>query len=233
MNYKKIYDDLINDALINPKADLYKESHHIIPKCMGGDDSKENKVLLTARQHYLAHWLLYKIYRTTSLVHAWHSMSRIGDGQEKRSINSHLFAYCKKERSRILSESMKGENNPFYGKKHTDGTKQLLSEIHSGKVYKTTEQIMDWVESVAKKPKTHEHRAKIGRKGYVMLQNIHTKEIVRVKSMDWRVTSDEWVNPRKITPESKTKCLYCDMITTASNLSRWHNDKCKEKPRGI
>ena len=75
MNYSKIYDALITDAKENPKPDEYKESHHIVPRCMGGDDSNDNLVKLTARQHYLAHWLLYKMYRTTSLVHAWHCVS--------------------------------------------------------------------------------------------------------------------------------------------------------------
>jgi len=36
------------------------EIHHIIPKSLGGSDNKENLVLLTAREHYIAHWLLYK-----------------------------------------------------------------------------------------------------------------------------------------------------------------------------
>src|ERR1700748_1950430 len=30
-----------------------------------------------------------------------------------------------------LSELLSGENNPFYGKKHTDETKQLMSENHA------------------------------------------------------------------------------------------------------
>jgi hypothetical protein len=61
MNYFIIYENLISNAKLNPKIDTYKETHHILPKCMGGDDSKENLVMLTARQHYLAHWLLYKL----------------------------------------------------------------------------------------------------------------------------------------------------------------------------
>lgn len=231
MNYYKIYEDLILEAKTNPKLDDYKESHHIIPCCMGGDDSKENLVLLTARQHYLAHWLLYKMYKTSSLVHAWHSMSRIGVGQGDRSINSHLFEYCKKERSKILSIQYSGEGNNFYGKRHSAETKQKLSNIHSGKNYRTEKQISDWVEMVAKKPKSNEHREKIGRKGLRMLQNVHTKEIIRVPISDDRFNCSDWVNPRKLKPERKYKCSYCDTATTASNVKRWHNDNCKRKPQ--
>ena len=32
-----------------------------------------------------------------------------------------------------MSEAMKGENNPFYGKKHTEETKQKISENRKGK----------------------------------------------------------------------------------------------------
>lgn len=230
MNYFKIYDDLIADAIQNPKPEEYKERHHIIPKCCGGDNSSKNMVHLTARQHYLAHWLLYKMYKTSSLVYAWHCMSRIGVGQTDRKLNSHLFEYCKKERKKHLSKQYKGTGNNFYGKQHSDATKQKLSEIHSGKVYKSEEQIKQWVESVAKNPKSIEHRNKIGRKGFMMLQNIHTNEVVRVLYSDDRCKSSEWVNPRKLKSEQKYKCAYCDMTTTASNLSRWHNEKCKRKP---
>lgn len=37
------------------------ETHHIVPKCMGGSNDKENLVNLTAREHFVAHKLLYKI----------------------------------------------------------------------------------------------------------------------------------------------------------------------------
>lgn len=41
----------------------YYEEHHITPRSLGGGDEKENKVLLTAREHYIAHLLLYKHYK--------------------------------------------------------------------------------------------------------------------------------------------------------------------------
>ena len=229
MNYSKIYENLILDAKFNPKRDDYKELHHIIPKCMGGDNSKENLIKLTARQHYLAHWLLYKMYKTPSLVHAWHSMCRICKGQVNRKVNSHLFEYCKRHRSKILSLEFTGKGNNFYGKTHSEETKQKMSSVHSGNCYKTKEQINEWVNFVAKKPKTKEHRDKIGRSGLGMLQNVHTKEIIRVALTDERFNSDDWVNPRKLNPETVYKCDYCDTVTTAGNLKRWHNDNCKRK----
>lgn len=231
MDYTKIYNQLIKDAIDSPKDELYKESHHIIPKCLGGSDDKTNMVKLTARQHYLAHWLLYKIHKTSALVHAWHNMSRIGVGQESRRINSHLFEYCKKHRGTVLSESSKGKNNNFYGKTHTDEVKLKLSEMHKTlRLWENrSESHRKNLLASQKKPKTDEHRVKIGRKGYVMLQNKHTLEIIRVPASDIRTTNSDWVNPRKIVPEKKYKCQHCDIVTIAGNLKRWHNDNCKKR----
>lgn len=61
MNYKKIHDRIIKRAK-NRIIDGYIEKHHIIPKCMGGDNKKNNLVKLTAKEHWLIHLLLIEIY---------------------------------------------------------------------------------------------------------------------------------------------------------------------------
>jgi len=72
MDYKKIYDDLVRSRISmkeNRKADkkigTYFERHHIVPISLGGDKSyainSPNIVLLTAREHYLAHRMLWLI----------------------------------------------------------------------------------------------------------------------------------------------------------------------------
>lgn len=82
MNYKRIYKNIIQKAkLENRQKDngTYYESHHIIPECLfkkrkrngisgfieGSPDDKNNKVLLTAREHFICHVLLYKIFSKT------------------------------------------------------------------------------------------------------------------------------------------------------------------------
>ena len=62
-----------------------------------------------------------------------------------------------------------------------------------------------------------------------MLQNINTLEIIRVPKTDSRANMNVWVNPRKIVAEKKHKCEHCDMVTSAGNLKRWHNDNCKKR----
>ena len=57
MNYERIHDQIIKRAK-NRIIDGYSERHHIIPKCMGGNNNPDNLVNLTAREHFLIHWLL-------------------------------------------------------------------------------------------------------------------------------------------------------------------------------
>jgi hypothetical protein len=62
MNYLKVYTQLIESAKSKNRSKKtgYYESHHIVPKCMGGSDDSHNLVLLTPREHFIAHLLLYK-----------------------------------------------------------------------------------------------------------------------------------------------------------------------------
>jgi hypothetical protein len=61
MNYQKIYDDLIDRAR-GRVIEEYTEKHHVVPRCMGGNNAKINLVRLTPEEHYLAHQLLVKIH---------------------------------------------------------------------------------------------------------------------------------------------------------------------------
>ena len=74
MNYKKIYDELIQFRKLN-KAEGYTENHHIIPRSLGGSNDKDNLVELTGREHWVAHMLLYKVTKSYKMAHACHMMA--------------------------------------------------------------------------------------------------------------------------------------------------------------
>jgi hypothetical protein len=61
MNYQIIYDNIIYKAN-NRIIDEYTETHHIIPKCMGGKNTDINLVKLTPKEHFICHKLLCEIY---------------------------------------------------------------------------------------------------------------------------------------------------------------------------
>ena len=65
MNYYRIYQQLIDKRKnkdILP-SDIYKEIHHIKPRSCQGTNDPDNLVALTAREHLIAHKLLYRMYR--------------------------------------------------------------------------------------------------------------------------------------------------------------------------
>lgn len=227
MNYLNIYNRLMMKRIKEPSPAQYTERHHIVPRCMGGSDSEDNLVTLSAKEHYVAHHLLFKHYKTSKLAHAWFMMLRC-DPNQKRHFTAKQHEAATEAHRKALSETLKGEDNHFYGRSHTEETKRKISEANKGRA-KSEQEINNWVEKVACKPKSDEHRAKIGRKGLTMLQNIHTLEIIRVDKNDERYNSPDWVNPRKITPEKKYKCEHCGVKTNKGNLKRWHNDNCKHK----
>ncbi len=70
MNYDKVYNSLIGKSRSGRDIpiDTYTERHHIIPKCMGGGNEAANIAILTAREHFIAHWLLYKIHKKQKAV---------------------------------------------------------------------------------------------------------------------------------------------------------------------
>jgi len=74
MNYLKAYENLIKLHGSKQKPFGYSERHHILPKCMGGSDDKDNLVYLSARTHYLAHGLLFYHYKSVKLARAWFGM---------------------------------------------------------------------------------------------------------------------------------------------------------------
>ena len=110
MNYANVYDKLIQQRRDNPitKDDCYCETHHIIPKSEGGDDSKDNLVNLTAREHYIAHLLLAKIYNDWNMTSAVTIMMTSWHGKRKFKFSSKLYEKLRQEHGRKMSAKWKG-----------------------------------------------------------------------------------------------------------------------------
>ena len=59
--YTNWYNRIIRNAQ-SRELDTYYEIHHIVPKSLGGTNQKSNLVKLTAKEHYVCHLLLMKMY---------------------------------------------------------------------------------------------------------------------------------------------------------------------------
>ena len=213
MDYRKIYDSLMNTRLElkeqrikEKRSGSYFEGHHIIPKSKGGTGTStrpknnSNIVLLTAREHFLAHWLLWRIYRDRSSALAFHKMmsntklqNRIQNSRgyeearlafretnKKNQYGKGVKKVISEEQRKRHSEFMKGkyigENNSFYNKTHSKDA-------------------IDKMKNAAKN------------RGDAWKQNQR--------------------NARKNLP--KIECEYCKKLLDPSNYKRWHGDNCKLK----
>ena len=120
MNYARIYYRIIENRLIHP-FDGYTESHHIIPKSLGGSDSKDNLVRLSAREHFVCHWLLVKMYKTSKrsyykMLRALNMMcSCMNKNQQRYHSYSRIFARYREDFSKAMSALQVGKKNSQSG----------------------------------------------------------------------------------------------------------------------
>ena len=145
MNYKNIYDSIIlkykNLDLQKLKKDnlnyIYLETHHIIPKCMNGSNQVENLVNLPAREHFICHLLLPKIYKGTEFEYPlWTAAHRFvygNDMKNKIKITSNQYKIIKENFSKLKSEANKGEGNPCYGRIWTREQRANMSQKMKGR----------------------------------------------------------------------------------------------------
>ena len=114
MNYLNHYNNLITRAK-NRNLEEYTESHHIVPRCMGGPDEKFNLVDLTPEEHYTAHLLLIRIHpNNRELVYAAVMMT-IGCKNHNRSKNK-LYGWLRRKHSNAMHTAQLGSNNSQFGK---------------------------------------------------------------------------------------------------------------------
>ena len=133
MNYQRIYENIIEKAKNEHRQKgngVYYEKHHITPRCLGGGDEKENLVLLTGREHFIAHKLLTKIHlNDRKIALAFHKMSF--SKNKKYRVSSKDFERARELISSIpVSEETKKK---MRGRKHTKEEKEKISKALLGK----------------------------------------------------------------------------------------------------
>lgn len=108
MNYFNHYDKLIEKAK-NRHLEEYTEKHHIIPKCLGGEDRQSNLVSLTPEEHYVAHQLLVKMFPDEYLL--VYALSKMTQGRP----NNKRYGWVKRKWQEISKQRV-GRKNGSYGK---------------------------------------------------------------------------------------------------------------------
>lgn len=221
MNYQNIYDKLIDRARNRDLEDsVYREVHHVIPKCLGGSDSKDNLVSLTAEEHYVAHQLLVKINpKVHGLLYAALMMSVSPGHSPRKSSKNKVYGWLRKR----FSETQ-------LGRKHTEETKKKISEKNTGK---------------KQPPRSEEYRKMISKVHAGKVVSEVTREKIRQANLGKKATPEAKANMRagqlgrKATPETRAKMSAWQIgkivpesvgrKISAANLGRKHTPETLEK----
>jgi len=119
MNHKKIYHTIVEKAKQQNRKktkEILYENHHIIPKSLGGDNSKKNLVLLTPKEHYICHRLLVEIYRGTPNEHKmyyamWCIVNGLGN-QKRYATSSKIYTKLREDLKQIRSQDRYDNRKP-------------------------------------------------------------------------------------------------------------------------
>ena len=148
MNYQKIYDNLISKVKSEGRKKamgVYFEEHHIKPVCLGGTGKLRqwrfhpNLVLLTAKEHFIAHKLLCEIYPSNKKL--WYALEMFLNTNKKQEgrdfkIGGREFSRIREKMFEVRSSSMMGlrigESHPMYNKNHSEESKKSMSINTSG-----------------------------------------------------------------------------------------------------
>jgi hypothetical protein len=240
MNYLKVYCNLIRKAENRTPPDGYTEKHHIFPVSIYGKNNRI--VVLTAREHYVAHALLEKICvqryglgdkRTIKMTYAHTSMVAV-NGNNKRYYNSYLYENAKMR----MSENIRGENHPFYGRKHTEASKNKMST--------TRKKMGDYLKECGRRngkstynkkvgifAMSKERRSEISKNAGKIGGKIGGKTSYEKGVGFFALSTEELYNIRqnagkqgsKITNSQKWMCLETGFITTSGALTRYQQKR--------
>lgn len=217
MDYQKIYNNLIIKRQTVLLENQYTENHHIIPKCLGGSNEKNNLVKLTPEEHFLAHQLLVKIYpEHKGLKYALYLMTISPSGRRN---NNKLYGWIKRDymnnRSQSRGNTGKKLSPEHIAKLKLARSKQIISEETKKKISNTktgVKMTQEAKDSMNDKRRNHP----------TWLASQRNKSI-----SDEAKAKISAANNGRIFPE-KT-CPHCLKNGAGPNMTRYHFDNCKSK----
>ncbi len=151
--YTKLYYKITSNAK-QRITEGYTELHHIIPQSMGGSNDKENLVELTAREHFICHWLLIKMTEgedRSKMLYALNGMKAENKCQQRyhTKITARVYEKYRIEHAENHSKRMKGRKAWNKGVPQTEEHKEKNRQAALQRAPKSEETITKWKESRA------------------------------------------------------------------------------------
>lgn len=136
-HYLKRYLKLIE---IYKNRDLKKKkgfhSHHILPKHFNGGESSKNKVVVSPREHFILHWILYKTFPMSGMTIAFFGMCN-GFSHYGFRVISRVYEQLSIAHSKRMSKPKSAEHRQKVidaqkGRTRSLETRQRMSDSHKG-----------------------------------------------------------------------------------------------------
>ena len=252
--YSKIYFSITFNAK-QRITEGYTELHHIIPQSMGGSNDKENLVELTAREHFICHWLLVKMTEgddRSKMLYALKGMKSENKYQQRyqTKITARVYETFRIEHSINHSKVMKAKNLVPWNKggvEITDEHRENIKKAARTRKIDPIKQAIGQQKRIAKvlgRKDTEEAKLKksLALKGKLkgpmseeqkQIRSVKQKGVAKPKGFGDKVAermkkSFSENNPNR-RPDLQKICEHCDKTVGPSNYTRWHGDNCKQK----
>ena len=211
----------------------YGEKHHVVPRSLGGNNEASNIVKLTAREHAICHLLLMRMTEgkaKISMIYAANMMLRL-----KGKISSRSYEKVKKEFSNVrrgikLSDETKRRiADAQRGTKRTEETKFKMSVSHKGYRH-SAEAKLQMRLSHTGVSLSEETKAKMSQSRTGVKHSDERKLAMSEARMGFKFEDESKEKMSKAAKNrQKFACKFCGLLTTSSNITRWHNEKCKSQ----
>ena len=188
------------------QSDGYVERHHIYPRSMFPQlaDDPKNLIPLTAREHFIAHWMLHKAFGG-KMTNAFMYM-KAGAQERYWNLNSRSYTKLREEFGRIWSEKKTGV-------RMSEDARKKMSDSRTGI------------------PLSEAHRANIGAGNRGKIVSEETCR--RISETRKGITPNRPMTDSYLAllqrPKAKVACSCCGQLMAAHVINRWHNDNCKQK----
>ena len=210
------------------------ELHHVLPKSLYPEYKNLNKhnwngVYLTAREHFICHWLLTKMCADRANMHkmvfAFKMMMHMnGNGQERYKVNSHVYQILRENLAQKLSDFKFTDTRIANMKKAAQNRANSLTDAERKKRSKCLIELNKKRKGEKRpyatgennnmfKPGVIEKRTGENNHFYNKNHTLETKQILREIRL-----KEKWI------------CPHCGKAGGGNaNYKRWHGDNCKMK----
>lgn len=227
--YTAWYNRIVNNAKSRLVLDGYTETHHIIPRSLGGDDKKENLVKLSAKEHFVCHRLLPKMTSGTDkrkMVFAQNMMLVKTNKQRRIIVNSNTYRIIKEEFAIVNPFNNKDFQNSVVknhlGKKRSVETREKLKKAWTPERKAEHIKRRTGMKNSTPSPFKGKKRPELAGENNGFFGKKHTKELIERRRNEMLGTKPVWAD-RKLT------CPHCNRELDLGNYKRYHGDKCKLK----